>query len=303
MGTRRARSFMAPCDHHGFLSLFVTCGEMILCCRLRMADRSAAQGSLEERSPDRGAGPQRMADNPHHGPWRRRLRHGRDHGLVRGAWHRRCLWICAEPPSERDDRENARDIAAAHVWCRARHQGAIGICGIAPAPHGPASAVWWSRPHGCKGLRGRNARDVVTNISSKEMGARELCEQLSCARGDMENRIKDQQLWLFCEPHVGSHHAGQPAADGRLGLCRRPRRHCAPDRSEGHRLCPLARRHHPLPAAQACRQSGRRRCAGSASVWRRPLPCRTSSPAPSPTCVPRPRCHQAHSLPHPLVTG
>ena len=45
------------------------------------------------------------------------------------------------------------------------------------------------------GLRGRNARYVVTNISRKTLRARELHEQRYCARGAMENRIKDQQLW------------------------------------------------------------------------------------------------------------
>ena len=49
------------------------------------------------------------------------------------------------------------------------------------------------------GLRGRNARYVVTNISRKQVGARELYARRYCARGDAENRIKDQQLWLFSD--------------------------------------------------------------------------------------------------------
>ncbi len=49
------------------------------------------------------------------------------------------------------------------------------------------------------GLRGRNARYVVTNISRRKVGARALYEHWSCARGNMENRIKDQQLWLFSD--------------------------------------------------------------------------------------------------------
>jgi hypothetical protein len=31
------------------------------------------------------------------------------------------------------------------------------------------------------------------------MAARELYEDFYCARGDMENRIKEQQLWLFAD--------------------------------------------------------------------------------------------------------
>ncbi len=49
------------------------------------------------------------------------------------------------------------------------------------------------------GARGKNARYVVTNIPRRKVGARALYEELYCARGDMENRIKEQQLWLFCD--------------------------------------------------------------------------------------------------------
>lgn len=48
-----------------------------------------------------------------------------------------------------------------------------------------------------RGLRGANPRFVVTSLSKRETGARALYEDLYCARGDMENRIKEQQLDLF----------------------------------------------------------------------------------------------------------
>ncbi|NQY92485.1 MAG: IS1380 family transposase [Deltaproteobacteria bacterium] len=47
--------------------------------------------------------------------------------------------------------------------------------------------------------RGSNPRFVVTNISEDDTPARELYESLYCARGDMENRIKEQQLCLFAD--------------------------------------------------------------------------------------------------------
>lgn len=43
---------------------------------------------------------------------------------------------------------------------------------------------------------GSNTRFVITNLSGK---ARDLYEKLYCARGDMENRIKEQQLDLFSD--------------------------------------------------------------------------------------------------------
>ena len=47
--------------------------------------------------------------------------------------------------------------------------------------------------------KGSNPRFVVTTIDKKEYGARALYEDLYCARGDMENRIKEQQMGLFAD--------------------------------------------------------------------------------------------------------
>jgi hypothetical protein len=47
--------------------------------------------------------------------------------------------------------------------------------------------------------KGENPRFVVTNLSGQFIEAAELYESLYCARGDMENRIKEQQLDLFAD--------------------------------------------------------------------------------------------------------
>ena len=44
-----------------------------------------------------------------------------------------------------------------------------------------------------------NPRFVVTTLSAKRWPAARLYEELYCARGDMENRIKEQQLYLFAD--------------------------------------------------------------------------------------------------------
>ena len=49
------------------------------------------------------------------------------------------------------------------------------------------------------GPRGSNPRFVVSNIADDDIEARALYEDLYCARGDMENRIKEQQLDLFAD--------------------------------------------------------------------------------------------------------
>ena len=47
--------------------------------------------------------------------------------------------------------------------------------------------------------KGANPRFVVTSLTAGEMDARSLYEDLYCARGEMENRIKEQQLDLFAD--------------------------------------------------------------------------------------------------------
>ena len=44
---------------------------------------------------------------------------------------------------------------------------------------------------------GENPRFVVTSLPKSRWPARKLYEKLYCARGEMENRIKEQQLFLF----------------------------------------------------------------------------------------------------------
>ncbi len=48
-------------------------------------------------------------------------------------------------------------------------------------------------------LKGENPRFIVTSLSRQDQDARGLYEDLYCARGEMENRIKEQQLALFAD--------------------------------------------------------------------------------------------------------
>ena len=47
--------------------------------------------------------------------------------------------------------------------------------------------------------KGANPRFVVTSLAADEIEAQPLYENEYCARGDMENRIKEQQLYLFAD--------------------------------------------------------------------------------------------------------
>ncbi len=48
-------------------------------------------------------------------------------------------------------------------------------------------------------LKGSNPRFIVTSLKPKHGGAKALYEDLYCARGDMENRIKECQLDLYAD--------------------------------------------------------------------------------------------------------
>jgi hypothetical protein len=47
--------------------------------------------------------------------------------------------------------------------------------------------------------KGENPRFVVSNLAREIIEAAQLYEKVYCARGDMENRIKEQQLYLFAD--------------------------------------------------------------------------------------------------------
>lgn len=62
----------------------------------------------------------------------------------------------------------------------------------------------WSRERRVIGkaehlAKGSNPRFVVTSLTAEYVDARSLYEDRYCARGDMENRIKEQQLYLFAD--------------------------------------------------------------------------------------------------------
>ena len=68
----------------------------------------------------------------------------------------------------------------------------------------------WSRQRRVVGKaehlsKGANPRFIVTSLPSEKWSAKELYEKLYCARGEMENRIKEQQLCLFAD-RTSTHH-------------------------------------------------------------------------------------------------
>ena len=55
-------------------------------------------------------------------------------------------------------------------------------------------------------VKGENPRFIVTNLAGD---SKHLYKAIYCARGEMENRIKEQQLGLFADrtiPHISYPH-------------------------------------------------------------------------------------------------
>lgn len=58
--------------------------------------------------------------------------------------------------------------------------------------------------------KGANPRFIVTSLSAEEIGGQELYERIYCARGEMENRIKECQLDLYADrTSTATFHANQ----------------------------------------------------------------------------------------------
>jgi hypothetical protein len=195
-GTQEGRHFHAFYDCYCYLPLYIFCGEHILCARLRSSDVEAAHGCVEELA-------RIVAQIRARWPDVRIVVRG-DSGFCRDAL---MTWCEAEGVDfvlglQKNSRLLGFSVvarAAAHIgflksreptrvftefeystrdsWSRARRV-------VAKAEHS---------------AQGPNPRYVVTSLPAERADPRTLYEDWYCARGDMENRIKEQQLDLFAD--------------------------------------------------------------------------------------------------------
>ena len=195
-GHQLGRFFHGYYDEYCFLPLYAFCGDHPLCALLRPADIDAAAGAVKQLA--------------------------RIVTLIRAHWPdveiviRADSGFCREP------------ILA---WCEAhrvhyliglaKNKRLLKIIGgqlqqakQAFESTGQPARVFhdftyrthrsWSRPRRVIGkaehlAKGANPRFVVTSLPAEGFEAQALYEQEYCARGDMENRIKEQQLMLFAD--------------------------------------------------------------------------------------------------------
>ena len=195
-GHQEGRFFHGYYDSYCYLPLYIFCGEHLLGARLRTADQDAAAGSEEEVKrivqQIRQRWPQvQIILRADSGFCREKLMHwceqepGVDY--VFGFARNPKLRTLIEEPMIEAAWQQARTGQAARVFTEFEYQT---IKSWSCARRVVAKA---------EQIEGKeNPRFVVTSLPTAPWPAQELYEELYCARGDMENRIKEQ-LTLFAD--------------------------------------------------------------------------------------------------------
>jgi len=195
-GDQLGRFFQGYYKEYCYLPLYVFCGEHLLCAQLRPANQDGAAGSvlklagLVERIRREWPDVQIIvrADS---GFCRENLmrwceEHGVDYilGLAKNSrlsWEIELEMELAKAESEATGKSARRfkdfTYQTRKSWSRERRV-------VGKAEHL---------------AKGSNPRFVVTSLSKRRYDGRSLYEKLYCARGEMENRIKEQQLMLFAD--------------------------------------------------------------------------------------------------------
>ncbi|HEX2478974.1 MAG TPA: IS1380 family transposase [Geminicoccaceae bacterium] len=195
-GHQEGRFFHGFYDCYCYLPLYVFCGNHLLAAKLRRSNIDASAGAVEEVA--------RIA------------------AKIRARWPRVAIVLRADSGFARD---------ALMGWCEvnrvdfvfglARNERLVGriaedlaaaaaeslACGDPVRRF--ADFAWrtldsWSRDRRVVAKaehlpKGPNPRFVVTSLSADAIDARVLYEDVYCARGQVENRIKEQQLDLFAD--------------------------------------------------------------------------------------------------------
>jgi Transposase DDE domain group 1 len=195
-GHQEGRFFHGYYDCYCYLPLYVFCGRHLLAAKLRRSNLDASAGATAEVARIVGQIRTRW-------PWVKILLRA-DSGFARDELMTWCEangvdYVFGLARNERLVGAIAHDLAA--VALESLAQG------------GPvrrfADFAWrtldsWSRTRRVIAKaehlpKGANPRFVVTSLPVTAMDARTLYEDIYCARGDVENRIKEQQLDLFAD--------------------------------------------------------------------------------------------------------
>lgn len=195
-GNQEGRFYHGYYGHYCYLPLYIFCDDFLLCARLRPANIDAAQGAEDELArivtPLRAAWPEvRIIVRGDSGFCRESLmRWCEDNGVdfVLGMAKNARLKAEIQPQMEKAQEAFRETGRAARAFRGFRYR----------------TRNSWSNTRRVVGkaeylAKGENPRFVVTSLSPNQWPAQTLYEDLYCARGEMENRIKEQQLDLFAD--------------------------------------------------------------------------------------------------------
>ena len=195
-GGQEGRFFHGYYDCYCYLPLYIFCGRHLLAARLRRSNSDASAGAVEEIARVIGQIRARW-------PRVRILLRG-DSGFCREdlmAWceANRVDHVFGLARNERLEAAIAADMAKAQATAERTGKPARRFKDFAWSTRDS-----WSRFRRVIGkaewTRGEaNPRFIVTSLAPREIDARRLYEVIYCARGEMENRIKECQLDLFAD--------------------------------------------------------------------------------------------------------
>jgi len=195
-GNQEGRFFHGYYGCYCYLPLYIFCGEHLLCARLRPSNQDGAAGSVEELA---GIIKQIRARWP-----KTRIVIRGDSGFCRESIMRWCEenQVSYVLGLARNKRLN-RVLGGAMESARREH-ARTGQPARRFRDFRYRTRKSWSVERRVVGkaeylTNKANPRFVVTNLSISRAGARHLYEKLYCVRGEMENRIKEQQLGLFAD--------------------------------------------------------------------------------------------------------
>jgi hypothetical protein len=195
-GNQEGRFFHGYYDCHCYLPLYIFCGRHLLAAKLRRSNIDASAGAVEEIA-------RIVAQIRRRWPKVRILLRG-DSGFAREALMAWCEanrvdFLFGLARNERLEQAIKPELVLASLDSLRTGRAARRF----------KDFMWstldsWSRDRRIVGKAevtggDANPRFVVTSLKSSEVGAQHLYEVIYCARGEMENRIKECQLDLFAD--------------------------------------------------------------------------------------------------------
>jgi hypothetical protein len=195
-GEQEGRFFHGYYGHYCYLPLYIFCGKHLLVAKLRPSNIDGAAGSVEEL--ERVVGQIRAR-------WPQvEIVLRADSGFARDALMAWCEangveYVFGLAKNTRLEAEIKPELAEAKRLCEESAKPARRFKDFVYR-----TLDSWSAARRVVGKAehlpaGANPRFIVTSLSATQWEARALYEELYCARGEMENRIKEQQLDLFAD--------------------------------------------------------------------------------------------------------